>query len=459
MFVRPLFAALPSWRLLSVMLVLLGAATPVRAQSGLGPVVVIRDAETETLLRTFANPLFRAAGISPSLVRIIVIRDDALNSFVSTGNRMFINTGLITACTEAGELVGVIAHETGHISGGHLARLPDMMHAAMLKSVAAMLIGAAAGLSGGGADAAMGAALGGQQMAMRGLLSFTRSMEQAADQSALAELDANHWSARGMLDLLQTLQSQDALSSDMQDPYLLTHPLTRDRVAFVAHHVATSPYSNDPFPPGFESGFRMVRAKLRAFLDPPAVTLRRVPASDHSDPARYARAIALHRLGRTKQALILMDALLAKQPASPWLLELKGQMLFESGRVHDAIAPYQAAVRLAPGQPLIRSGLAQAMIETGDPNLLRPATAQLQIALARDRRLADSWRLLAVAWGRLGNIGEADLALAEEALQHNDIPTAKRMATRAQKVLPAGPARLRALDIANAVRKENREGF
>ncbi|OJY71030.1 MAG: hypothetical protein BGP12_07745 [Rhodospirillales bacterium 70-18] len=455
---RSLFAASMWCRLLSVVM-LLASGVPARAQSGAAPLVVIRDAETETLLRTFANPLFRAAGLSPGMVRIIVIRDDALNSFVSTGNRMFINSGLIARCRDAGELIGVIAHETGHIRGGHLLRLPEMMRAAMLKSIAAMLIGAAAGVAGGSPDAAIGTALGGQQMAMRGFLSFTRSMEQAADQSALEELDANHWSSRGMLELLRVMQEQDALTSDLQDPYLLTHPLTRDRIALVAAHVAASPYSSTPFPPGFESGFAMVRAKLRAFLDPSSLTLRRVSADDRSAPARYARAIALYRLGHTDQAVALIDGLLAEQPGNPWLHELKGQILFEGGRGRAAIAPYQEAERLAPGQPLIRAGLARAMIETNDRLLLQPAITQLQAALARERDDAENWRLLGIAWGRLGNLGQADLALAEEAMARDDIPAAKRLATRALKALPAGPARQRALDIANAVKKENREGY
>lgn len=461
MLVRSLFAAIVAGRLLPLLLVwwlAAGFATPGLAQPAAGPVVVIRDAETETLLRKFADPLFRAAGLSPGLVHIIILRDDALNSFVSTGNRMFINTGLITACTEPGELIGVIAHETGHIRGGHLARLPEMVRAAMLKSVAAMLIGAAAGLA-GSPDAGVGAAIGGQQMALRGLFSFTRSMEQAADQSALEELDANHWSARGMLDLLRVLQAQDALGPDMQDPYLSTHPLTSSRVAYVARHVAESPYSDAPFPPGFRRGFAMVRAKLRAYLDPAAATLRRVPAKDRSAPARYARAIALHRMGHSREALALMDGLIREDRASPWLEELKGQMLFESGQVAAAIAPYAAALRLAPAQPLIRIGLAQAMIETGERARLRPAIGELQLALAREHDNTLGWQLLAVAWGRLGNLGEADLALAERALAHDDIDLAKGFATRALKALPAGPSRMRALDITNAVRKENRQGF
>jgi predicted Zn-dependent protease len=272
-------------------------------------------------------------------------------------------------------------------------------------------------------------------------------------------LDANHWSAQGLLDLFRQLENQELLSADMQDPYLQTHPLTRERMDFLADHLAHSPYAHAKLPPGFESGFQMVRAKLRGFLDPSSETLRRVPASDTSAPARYARAIAFYRLGRLAEALPLIDALIAERPGSPWLYELKGQMLFENGRVRESLAPYREAVRLAPEQSLIRIELGHAMVETGDPALLRPAVAELQAALDRERDNAEGWRALGIAWGKLGNIGEANLALAEAALANGDIQAARGFAVKAEKALPPGPARLRAADISNAVKKENRTGF
>jgi predicted Zn-dependent protease len=433
------------------------AEAPAAAQPG-GRITLIRDAETETLLRTFANPLFRAAGVEPNLVRIIVIRDPAINSFVSTGNLMFVNTGLIMKADSAAELVGVLAHETGHVAGGHLARLPDAMREMLIESIAAMLIGAAAGAASRGSGAGAGI-LGGQQLAQRNFLAFTRGMERAADQAAVRLLDANHWPATGMLRLFEQLEDQELLSASLQDPYLVTHPLTRERMAFVKHHVETSPYSDSPLPPAFEPGFRMVRAKLAGFLNPSSATLRAVRADDAAPESRYARSIALYRLGHLAEALPLIDGLIAQQPASPWLYELKGQMLFENGRGHDAIPAYGAAVRLAPEQALIRLALAQAMVETGEPAQLRAAIQQLQVALAREHDNAPGWRALGVAWGRLGEIGQANLALAEEALINGNIRVARGFAAKAQQQLPQGPSRLRAGDIANAVKKENRTGF
>jgi predicted Zn-dependent protease len=436
------------------------AVSPPAAAQGIAPTLVtIRDAETETLLRTFANPLFRASGVDPASVRTILIRDDALNAFVSTGNRLFVNSGILAKADSALELIGVLAHEAGHIRGGHLARLPEMMREAMIKSVAAMLIGVAAGVAGRSGEAGMGAMLGGQQLAQRGLMSFTRSMENAADQSALYALEQLGWSARGMTALFGRMRDQDALVEDLQDPYLRTHPLTRDRIEAVTAHLARSQYTNAPLPPGFEANFQMVRAKLRGFLEPSTVTLRRIRENDTAPPARYARGIALYRLGRTDEALRIIDGLLADQPSNPWLHELKGQVLFEGGRGAAAIPPYREAARLAPDWAPIRAALARAMIETNDTGQLRQAIGHLQSALARERDDSQSWRSLGIAWGRLGEMGQADLALAEEALVLGDIPRARTLARRAEKQLPQGPSRQRAVDVGNAVRKENREGF
>lgn len=428
------------------------------AQSG-AQVTLIRDAETETLLRNFANPLFRASGIGPGLVRIVIVRDDAINSFVTTGNRMFIHTGLIAKAESASEMVGVIAHETGHIRGGHLARLPEIMRQALIESIGSMLIAGAAGIAGRSPGAAIGAAVGGQELAKRNYLSFTRGMEQSADQSAISALARLHWSPRGMLTLFERLQDQEGALLEGQDPYLLTHPLTSDRIAFVRAAVAASPYADAPLPAGFESGFRMVRAKLKAFLEPSSVTLRRLAPTDTSPEANYARAIALYRLGHTDEAVSLIDGLLRADPANPFLHELKGQVLFEGGRGRAAIPPYAEAVRLAPAQPLIRAELGRAMIEANDPALLRPAIDHLTAALAQEHDEPDDWRALGIAYGRIGDLAHADLALAEEALLTGDIRTANHLAARAAKALPAGPAQLRAQDIANAVKKENREGF
>lgn len=439
--------------------VMLATSAPflARAQGSAGALVTVRDAETESLLRAVAHPLFRAAGVDPALVRITLIQARPINAFVTTGNRLFVNTGLIQQSAEVGDLAGVLAHETGHIAGGHVARLPEEMRNAMLRSVAGMLLGGAAAAAGGGGGAAAAGMLGGQAMAQGELYAFSRAQEQAADQAGMTFLDRLGWSGSGLRRLLGRMQEQEMLTVGRQDPYLRTHPLSRDRLEFVADWVerAGAARGDAPMPPALETAFRMVRAKLDGFIDPPLSTRRRHPEGDGSAPARYARAIAQHRSGRTDAALGILDGLVREQPSNPWLRELQGQALFEAGRVAEAVRPLREAARLAPGEALVRLALGRALLETGDPALLPAAAAELEASLRLERDNAFAWRQLGVAQGRLGRAARADLALAEEAMLTADFPGARTLARRAEEALPPGPLRLRAADLRHAAQRDN----
>ena len=442
---------------LSVMLASFAPFSARAQQGGAGAAVVtVRDAETESLLRALAHPLFRVAGVDPALVRITLIQARPINAFVTTGNRLFINTGLVQQSAEVGDLAGVLAHEAGHIAGGHVARLPEEMRNAMLRSVGAMLLGGAAAAAGGGGGAAAAGMLGGQAMAMGELYAFSRAQEQAADQAGMTFLDRLGWSGRGLQRLLRRMGEQELLAVGRQDPYFRTHPLSRDRLDFVTGWVDRSPVRADAsFPPDLDTAFRMVRAKLDGFVDAPPTTWRRYPESDASAAARYARAIALHRSGRADAALDTLEGLAREQPSNPWLRELQGQVLFEAGRVSKAIGPLREAARLVPGEALVRLALGRALMEAGDPALLPAAAAEFEASLRAERGNAFAWRQLGIAQGRMGRAAQADLALAEEAMLLSDFPGVRTLAARAEEALPPGPLRLRAADLRHAAQRDN----
>ncbi|WP_187830164.1 M48 family metalloprotease [Siccirubricoccus phaeus] len=432
---------------------------PGRASAQTESTVLVRDAEIERLLRTLTTPLFRTAGVDPALVRISLIQARAINAFVTTGNRLFIHTGLIQQSGSVGELVGVLAHETGHIAGGHVARLPEEMRNAMIRSVAGMLLGGAVAAAGGrNVGGNPGAAiLSGPALAQQELLAFTRAQEQAADQAGITYLARLGWPADGLLQLLGKLREQEALVTARQDPYLRTHPLSRDRMDFVATVVARRPGGGAAggFPPEFEPAFRMAKAKLDGFIDPPLTTWRRYPDSDASAPARYARAVAQYRTGRADSALALLDPLLQEQPGNPWLRELQGQILFEAGRPEAALAPLREAVRLAPNEPLLRTLYGRALMEAGGTARLQAAVTEFEWSLRAERDSGFTWRQLGTAHGRLGQLPQADLALAEEAMLDGDYPRARFLARRAEEALPPGALKLRAQDLRFAAQRDN----
>lgn len=428
---------------------------------------LIRDAEAENDIRAMATPIWQAAGLDPSSVRIHLIKDDTLNAFVAGGLRLFLNTGLIVRTEHPGQLIGVIAHETGHIQGGHLARLDEALRNATAEMILFSILAGAAGAAAGGGEGAVGGALLGQHMAERLLLSFSRGQESAADQAAVTLLDTTHQSSKGLLEFFNILGDQELLVTARQDPYVRTHPLTRERVSFITHHVEGSAYSNAPFLPEVVEMHRRVRAKLFAFIEAPSRTLQRYRADDRSLEARYARSIAFYRIPDLAQALPLIDGLIAERPRDPYFQELKGQMLFENQRPAEALAPYRKSVELLPSSALLRVSLAQVQIELaqrpGEPNakaLLKEAVGHLDTAMREERDNSFVWHLLAVAYGAMGNDGMASLAMAEKALLKEKVSEARFHAGRAEKLLRRGtPAWLQAVDVqerASAVKDEKK---
>lgn len=409
---------------------------------------LIRDAEIENTIRAYATPIFSAAGLEPSAVSIHLVADDSLNAFVAGGQRLFMNTGTLMAAEEPGEVIGVIAHEAGHIAGGHLARIQEELQNAQIKSILAMVLGAMAGVATGEGGVAGAVISAGQGDAMGGLLNYSRTQESAADAAGMKYLDATGQSSRGMYDFLRRLEGEMFRAGVRVSPYLSTHPLTAERVDTVANHIALSRYSDVPTDPRLVAAHNRMRAKLIGFTQPLATTLRRYPESDNSIDARYARAIAWYRVPNLAKALPLVDGLIRDEPDNPYFYELKGQMLLESGKVAESLAPYGKSVELAPNEPLLEFALAKAQLETNDPNLTDAARKHLESAVQGDPEMSGAWRLLTVAYSRLGMEGQTALAQAQYSMLLGERGQAKALATRAMDLLPQGsPGWLRAQDI------------
>ncbi len=426
--------------IVAITLILTVLAAPVRAQQ----LAVIRDAEIEAAVAALAGPIFEAAGISPGAVDIYLVRDDRLNAFVAGGQNLFLYTGLLSRAENPEQLAGVIAHEAGHISGGHLVRLADAAENAAVEQILGMVLGAAAAAAGapqaGGAIAAAG-----QGLAQESLLRFSRAQEQAADQAAITYLDRTGIGADGLLGFFEILEQKRLLSGVQPTPYLQTHPLTRDRITFVERHADGSGAASLG-PAARERHDRMV-AKLEGFLEPPGRVRERY--ADRDDIAgRYARAIATFRLDDVAGALRAVDELIAAEPDNPYFHELKGQILFESGEVAAAVAPYREAVRLAPQSPPLKLGLARALLQT---DAAERAVAPLEAVVRAEPRNARAWRLLGIARGRVGDLGASNLALAEAALLRRELDDAGLFLARAEDRVSDAADRQQLADLERAL--------
>jgi predicted Zn-dependent protease len=427
---------------------------PAQAQEDNG-LPVIRDAEVEQLLRDYTRPVLRVAGLGQRNIRVVIINDRSFNAFVIDAKRIFVNTGALMDSETPNQIIGVLAHETGHIAGGHLSKLRSELANAQTAMILAMLLGlgavAASATSHGGVGGNPSAAiLGPQMMIMRSLLAYQRAQEEQADRAGVNFLNQTGQSPKGMYETFKRFADQQLFAAHNADPYLQSHPMASERIAALEGMARNSPYWDKKDPPELQMRHDMMRAKLFGFIDGPDTLSRRYPLSNTSLPARYARAISAYRHTDVRGALVQIDALVQAQPNNPYFLELKGQALVESGRAREALAPLRHAISLAPDPTLIHVLLGQALLGTNDPALIEEAIASLHKALATDSEIPDAYDHLAIGYGRKGDFADADLASAQAAFNRGNLPTARQLAARAKGRFAVGsPGWVKADDIAS----------
>ena len=436
------------------------AAQPALAQS------MLRDTETEAFFQDLAAPLVRAADLPERNVDIALINDPSINAFVTGGQIIYLHAGLVQKADTAAEVQGVIAHELGHITGGHIIRQGEGAKAATNISLLSLLAGLGAVLAGAG-DAGMAAMMMGQRAAIGKYLAYSRGEEGSADAAAAKFLSTAGISGRGLLgffDKLSGLESNYAVSRDAEMEYVRSHPLTNDRIATLRDTFERDPAWTKPEDSAMDARFQRIRAKLKGYLDEPAQTLRAYPPSDTGVPARYARAYAYHKQAQVDKALAETRALIASAPNDPYFLELEGQILLESGRPDEALATLRRATALTNAQPLIATLYGHALIATEDPKNFEEAERVLRAAVTRDRYNPFAWRQLGTVYAARGDMPRAHLASAEQQVMRGDYLQAVRSARNAQSGLAEYSADwLRAQDIEMQARslleqQERRQG-
>ena len=415
---------------------------------------LITDAETESMIRDFSAPLMKAAGIQNQNLPIYIVNDRRFNAFVIENGSMFINYGTIIDSKTPNALKAVLAHEIGHLAGGHLQRLREQAEVQARVQAVSMLLGvgvlaAAAGQENREDLGRMASAfiIGASSASQNAFMAYRRSEESAADAAAISYLERTKQSPDGMLDVLNTLKNNQGLSAGASG-YLGTHPLAEDRINQVQNRAAASPFRKKRDNKKDVERFELVKAKLTGFLERSQTVLNRYPNSDKSIAARYARTIAGYRAGAGIGAIKQMEALVRTSPSNPNFREMLGQMYYETGQPSKALSPLKRAVELAPREPEFRMIYALALADTGSQANVQEAIRQLKRVSATSPRSARPFSILARAYAKLGDEGQADLAAAEAALLNGDVKLARGLAKKAQKKLTKGtPAWLRSDDI------------
>jgi len=437
-------------RLLTVFLICFTLTTKVDSAPQIRNGALIRDAEIEETLKIMMRPLFKAAGLKSDNLRLFVVASPEINAAASINFSVFINTGLITKAKNVGQLIGVLAHETGHIAGSHIVRTQDVLRKSSLLAMATTALGVAAMLAGSG-DAGMGLIHGGQAMAQGNYLHYSRGQEAAADQAALRILSNLHWPVIGLKEFFDYLAKQEYYSTDRRDAYLYTHPLSSERINLIDNFLSKHNDASLIFPSDFDQLFDRIVAKIFAYTNTPFTTFLKYPQSRADFSARYARAIAYYRNNQSQQAIDMLDDLTKAHPNDAFIHELKGQIFFELGQLQTAITHYQQAHQLLPASGLIHLGLLQieSALESKSSQTIINELKQIKLNEQENPQL---WHLMAVAYSRMHDEGRAAYALAEKALYQDDTDQAYKQIKRALHFLKSGPEIIAAQDLLNELK-------
>ena len=417
---------------------------------------ILRDTESEQLLRDYTRPILRVAGLEKQNIQVTIINESTFNAFVADGHRIFVNYGALMQSETPNQITGVLAHETGHLAGGHLSKLREQVAVAQTQMVIAMLLGvgaiAAGAKSGNGtsglANAGAAALSAPQEVIRRNLISYQRQQEENADRAGVKFLTATGQSAKGMYDTFKRFSNDSLFAAHGADPYVQSHPMPAERVAALEEIARTSPYWDKKDDPAMQLRHDMMRAKISAFMERQDTVYRRYPLSNTSLPARYAHAITTYLHGDLHSALTQIDALIQVQPNNPYFYELRGQALLEGGKPVEAIAPLRKAVQLSNNAPLIEMLLGQALVAADNKAYADEAIGILRAAVARETEAPLGYLQLAMAYGRKGDLAEADLASAQAAYLRGDNKTARDLASRAKTRFAVGtPGWVKADDI------------
>ncbi len=432
---------------MSVLAALFFGADSSQAQSG-QTLSLFRDAEIENIIASYAEPLFRVNGLDFDRFAIHLVADDSLNAFVANGKHLFLFSGLLRRSEDPGMVIGVIAHEVGHLAAGHLTMIRGALEDASAMVVLSTLLGVGVGIMGGG-EAGIAVAAAGQQMGTRSFTRFSRIQESAADQAALRSLESTGQSAEGLRDLMKDLaESELLLSSSSEIPWFLTHPLSTERMHTIDAHIARSAFSGATFDADEIDRHQRMIAKLTGFLLDPAATYRIYPDPGKSIHSRYAWAIARYRERLMNEALMLVDGLIADEPDNPWFHELRGQMLYETGDVAASVPSHAQSVALAPAEPLLRINLARSLLQLDEEAGWREAVRHLDEARVHESDMPVTWSLLGHAFEKLGDMARSRVARAEMHYMRGELRRARDLADDALDGLETGtPDWFRATDI------------
>jgi len=410
---------------------------------------IIRDDETEKLLKEITDPIIRAVGLDSDSIEIVIVNDPSINAFVSGGQRIFIHTGLIAEADDVSTVIGVLAHEAGHIKGAHIIQKGSDYEKANYGAIAGYVLGLGSVLAGAPAEAGLAISSASQNIAMRNLLSYSRDYENAADTVALEVCKKIGVTPRGLVNLLRKIQSEQKISGDIVDKYMLTHPVSEERIKYIENYIKKHPEIDKKPAEEIQKKFLMVKAKIYGFLYSSKKT-KQIYQGKTTDEALYALSVIKHREAKFSESDNYLNQLIARYPSNYYFYELRAQFLFERGKVDQSISEYRKVLIKLENSVLIRLKLANALLNKKDAASYQEAVSQLKAALLSEPRNISLTNQLGLAYGKLGNLGTSYLYFAESSIIAKNLNNAKFYLQKAERYInKASPEFIKLTELKN----------
>lgn len=413
--------------------------------------MAIRDAEIEKILKSYIHPIFRQAKLNPKDLNLIILIEPDANAAATLNNTMIINTGFILRTESLAEVVGVLAHEVGHMEGQHVVRSIGAMEETRRATLISAAIGMGLGMLAQRPDLAAALAFGSSISGIYAYLKYNRAEEGSADQAAVRYLNGLCWPADGLISFFKKLLGQELLGESLQDPYVRSHPLTRDRIMAIESQIQNS--CQKPFPQKMLEGYTIMKTKLIAFLDTPQNVIKRYTQQTPLD--LYAQAIAHYRMGHTNKAIHLLESIKSSYAHPAYVIELMGQIYYEAGQIDQSIKAYREALTYDSSDPIFKMNLALSLISKNSQSDLKEAKALLESVQKIEPQNLSVWHFLSIVYGRQNQMDLMALSLAEKAVLMKDWKEAHEQVRRALHFAKKGStAYLRAQDLQIETKRE-----
>ena len=348
------------------------------------------------------------------------IKDDSINAFALPGGYIGVNTGLILTAQSESELASVLAHEIAHVTQHHLARMFAHRKADSITTMASLAVAILAART--NPQAAQAAIVGAQASNIQRQLNFTRAHEREADRIGLATLERAGFDVHAMPAFFRRMQRHTRLLDSNTPSWLLTHPVTSERIADIENRVRQMPYKLVPD----DLDFQLVRAKLLATEKSPE---NAVAYFEHAlsgprkfgDPVvqRYGLVLSLLRNQDIKHASSELAILLKANPSNDMIDTLSGHIYKAAGMPANLLdAFYRKATQAFPQHRALAYDYAELLIGEKRYN---QALQQLEDRIGDYPNDARLYELQARTYAALGKPQEEHHALAYNYILHGNL--------------------------------------